>query len=212
MRLLPVALALSLASCGGGAPAGLPTELTVVVNAPFSAAPWVADAIERGTRLAAEEINADGGIETAGERYTLAVRTMDTGLSPQRAVENVRTAVADGVLAIVDEGTGVDASWEVARDADLPIGIVFQGGMGLVDHEARPNVFRIAPTDRGIAFRYAEYLVPKGLRIAFLHDDTGYGQEGAAALRRAFECCPEAVEEDLTIPADGDPAPHVLEA
>ena len=71
--------------------------------------------------------------------------------------------------------------------------ITYQGGAGLVDPETRPNVFRVAPTDRGISFRLAEYLVPKGLRIAIVTDDSGYGREGEAALAKAFGSNPEAV-------------------
>ena len=61
---------------------------------------------------------------------------------------------------------------------------------GLVDPDKRPNVFRIAPTDHGIAFRLAEYTIPKGLKIALLHDDTTYGQEGARTLDQAFSATP----------------------
>ena len=65
----------------------------------------------------------------------------------------MRRAIDDGAVAIVDEGTGVDATWQLAQRADVPIGIIYDGGTGLVDAETRPNVFRIAPTDHGIAFR-----------------------------------------------------------
>ena len=60
--------------------------------------------------------------------------------------------------AIVSDGTGIDAAWKIADRAHIPISIVFDGGTGLVDPAKRPNVFRIAPTDHGIAFRFAEYL------------------------------------------------------
>ena len=75
----------------------------------------------------------------------------------------------------------------------MPIGIVYEGATGLVDPKTRPNVFRIAPTDHGIAFRLAEYLVPKGLKVALLTDDSGYGEQGRAALDQAFGSNPEAV-------------------
>jgi ABC-type branched-subunit amino acid transport system substrate-binding protein len=125
----------------------------------------------------------------------------DNAPSPQRAVPNVRDAVRDDAVAIVDEGTGVDASWTLARDAKLPLAITYQGGAGLVDPETRPNVFRVAPTDRGISFRLAEYLVPKGLRIALITDDSGYGREGKAALDKAFGSNPEAVALRAEVPA-----------
>ena len=56
----------------------------------------------------------------------------------------------------------------------------------LVDAETRPNVFRIAPTDHGIAFRLAEYLIPKGLKIALLHDDSDYGDRRRDGAEAAF--------------------------
>ena len=65
----------------------------------------------------------------------------------------MRRAIADDALAIVTDGTGVDASWKLAKHAGIPIGIVYDGASGLVDPEKRPNVFRIAPTNHGLAFR-----------------------------------------------------------
>ena len=96
-------------------------------------------------------------------------------------------------------GTGVDASWRIAAGSGTAIGVVFEGGAGIIDPDARKNVFRIAPTDHGIAFRLAEYMVPKGYRIAFLHDDTSYGQQGAVAFQDAFGHTPNAVVSNIGV-------------
>jgi ABC-type branched-subunit amino acid transport system substrate-binding protein len=128
-------------------------------------------------------------------------------------LQNVRRAVDDGAVAIVDEGTGIDATWPVANRAGVPIGIVYQGGENLVDAATRPNVFRIAPSDHGLAFRLAEYIVPKGLKVALLHDDSGYGEEGIGALRKAFSRNRESVAAEIEVPAGAlDVAPQVLRA
>jgi branched-chain amino acid transport system substrate-binding protein len=212
--LAPLAVVLALAAgCGGGADADERERLLIVVNAPFSASPYVGDSIANGVRLGAATVNDRGGIDVGGTTYTLEVRLLDSARSPRRAVENVRRAVADGAVAIVDEGTGVDASWRAAARAGVPICIAYQGGTGLVDPDVRANVFRIAPTDRGIAFRLAEYLIPKGLKIALLVDDSGYGQEGGEALDKAFGENPEAVAARIRLPAGAlDVAPQVLRA
>jgi branched-chain amino acid transport system substrate-binding protein len=204
-------LLFTTASCGGGGDGSDSTEtLTIVVNAPFSRSTYIGDTIARGAELAA---NQAGVIETENGNYRLRVRRLDNALSPRRAVANVRRAVGDGAIAVVDEGTGVDAAWEIAERSDLPIGITYQGGRGLVDPEARPNVFRIAPTDRGISYRLAEYMIPKGLRVALMTDDSGYGQEGRAALARSFGSNPEAVAVRLQLPAAApDLSPQVLRA
>jgi branched-chain amino acid transport system substrate-binding protein len=203
---------LVVAGCGGSGSKGTKT-LVVVVNAPFSRTPFVGETIARGAGLAVDEINARGGISAGANRYRLKIKRLDNALSPVGAVRNVRRALDDDAVAIVDEGTGVDASWRIANRAHVPIGIVYQGGIGLVDPEERPNVFRIAPTDRGVAFRLAEYLIPKGLKIALLHDDTAYGQQGAEALARAFGSNPQSVPIELTLPGGAtDFAPQVLRA
>jgi ABC-type branched-subunit amino acid transport system substrate-binding protein len=211
-RLAVVALLVPLLAACGGSRHDTTKHLLVVVNAPFSRTPYLGRAIENGTRLAAAQVNA-AGIAVGDSHYSLTVRTMDNGLSPARAVANVRRAVADGAVAIVDEGTGVDASWRVAARRGVPICIVFAGGSSLVDAKTRPNVFRIAPTDHGIAFRLAEYLIPKRLKIGLLHDDSDYGSAGAKELERAFAGDRDAVAIDETLSADSlDLAPQVLRA
>ena len=182
------------------------------VNAPFSRTPYLGRAIENGARLAAREVNANG-IRVGGRTYNLKIETIDSGLSPARAVSNVRRAVGRHAVAIVDEGTGIDASWRSPAKSGVPIGVVFEGGNQVIDPVARPNVFRVAPTDHGIAFRLAEYLIPKGLHIALIHDDSEYGAAGEDALRSAFSRNESSIAGDYSVPADAlDVAPQVLRA
>ena len=212
-RLAPVLLVLLLAACGGDGESAERPRLLVVVNAPFSRTPYVGTTIDRGVSLAARDVNDRGGVAIEGTAYDLRVKRLDNALSPRRALQNVRRAVDDGAIAIVDEGTGIDATWEVARRGEVPIGIVYQGGEDLVDAATRPNVFRVAPTNHGLAFRLAEYLIPKRLKVALLHDDSDYGESGAASLRRAFSRNPEAVATEIAVPAGAlDVAPQVLRA
>ena len=215
MRLLILLLALLLlAGCGGSSKQSTDerSPLVVVVNAPFSRTPYLGRAIENGARLAAREVNANG-IRVGGTTYNLKIETMDSGLSPARAVSNVRSAVGRHAVAIVDEGTGIDASWRIAAKSGVPIGVVFEGGNQVIDPVARPNVFRVAPTDHGIAFRLAEYLIPKGLHIALIHDDSEYGAAGEEALHSAFSRNQSSIAGDYSVPADAlDVAPQVLRA
>jgi branched-chain amino acid transport system substrate-binding protein len=212
-RILVLAAAASvLAGCGSSrSPAG--GTLLIAVDAPFSTSSYIGKTIANGAQLAVDEINAQGGIVAGGRSFRLKVKRYDNAQSVRRGVANVRRALDDGAIAIVDDGTAVDASWQLARDAHVPIGITYGGGRGLVDEQARPNVFRIAPTDRGLSFRLAEYLIPKGLKIALLHDDTPYGQDGGDALDHAFSSNPESVATRLTLPAgDTDLSPQILRA
>jgi ABC-type branched-subunit amino acid transport system substrate-binding protein len=169
----------------------------------------VGETIADGAELAAQ--NAVVG--SNGVTYHFRIKRYDTGLSARTAVRNVRRAIAEGAVAIVDEGTGVDASWQIARDAGTPLAVTYQGGEGLIDPVKRPNVFRIAPTDHGMSYRLAEYLIPKKLKVALITDDSSYGQEGAKALDEAFSQNPKSVAVKLTVPADSpDLSPQVLRA
>lgn len=212
-RLLPLLILGVLATgCGGNGSNGSTKTLLIAVNAPFSRTPYVGLTIANGAELAATS-SSGIVINTKEGAFSFRIKRYDSGLSARRAVANVRRAIADGAIAIIDEGTGINASWRIANEADTPICIAFQGGKGLVDPDERPNVFRIAPTDHGVAFRLAEYLIPKERRIALIVDDSDYGQQGRKALDEAFESNPSSVAVRLTVPTRSpDLAPEILRA
>ena len=210
--LVLTALALALVAGCGGSDAEEGGQLLVVVDAPFSKTPALGETIARGAELAAAEINSSARVIVDGKAYDFEIRRLDNGQSARRSAENVRRAIDDGAIAVVTDGIGVDASWRDADRVDLPIAITYDGGEGLVNVDERPNVFRIAPRNRGISFRLAEYMIPKGLRIALLHDTSGYGREGDEALEAAFGSSPDSVAARLTLSGGGDVTPQVLAA
>ncbi len=202
----------ALAAACGGSGAKSKGTISIVVDAPFSRSPYIGDTVGNGVRLAADQLNAQG-ISAGGKAYRIRVVRLDNGLSPARAVTDTRQALRRDAVAIMTDGTGVDATWRLANQQHLPICITYQGGAGLVDPKIRPNVFRIAPTDHGLAFRLAEYVVPKGLKIAVLTDDSDYGQAGKAALAEAFRTVSKSVVTRITLPSSAsDLAPQVLQA
>jgi branched-chain amino acid transport system substrate-binding protein len=185
----------------------------IAVDVPLTGSPYVAETIKHGVELAADNVNGAGGVRIGSRSYRLVVKVYDNHLSARRAVENTRRALDAGAVAIVTDGTGVEATWQIAEREHVPICVTYDGGTGLVDEAKRPNVFRIAPTNHGIAFRYAEYLIPKKLKVGLLSDDSAYGRNGASDLARAFSENPEAVALKLTLPAgDSDLAPQILRA
>ncbi len=205
-------LALLAAGCGKS---GHQTSGNVVlaVDVPVTGSPYIAQTIKQGVELATSGINSGGGLIVGKDSYRVAVKVYDNHLSARTAVEDMRKALDAGAAGIITDGTGVDATWQIANQEHVPIGIVYDGGSGLVDAEQRPNVFRIAPTNHGIAFRYAEYLIPKHLKVGLLHDDSAYGQKGAADLGRAFSESPQSVAIRMTLPAgSSDLSAQILRA
>jgi branched-chain amino acid transport system substrate-binding protein len=203
-----------LAGCGGSSskPQGQTPKTrkaTIAVIAPFSRESYLGTTIANGASLGLRGVVVPVG----RDYYSFRIVRYDDAGSASRAVAATRRAIAAHALAIVTDGTGVDASWRLAKDAGIPIGIVYDGDSGLVDPASRPNVFRIAPTNHGLAFRLAEYLVPKKLKLAILTDDTGYGRAGREALDRAFAENRSSIVARIEIPSTAtDLAPQILEA
>ena len=210
--LLLACVALLAAGCGKSSRAS-GGKIVIAVDVPVTGSPYVAQTIRHGVALAANNLNSGGGIIVGTHTYRLAVKLYDNHLSARQAVEDTRRALDAGAVAIVTDGTGVDATWQLADRDHVPICITYDGGTGLADAAKRPNVFRIAPTNHGIAFRFAEYLIPKGLKVGLLHDDSAYGQEGAADIGRAFSGNPRSVAVRMTLPLGAtDLSPQILRA
>ena len=208
--LLLACVSLLAAGCGKSSRAS-GGKIVIAVDVPVTGSPYVAQTIRHGVALAANNLNSGGGIIVGTHTYRLAVKLYDNHLSARQAVEDTRRALDAGAVAIVTDGTGVDATWQLADRDHVPICITYDGGTGLVDAAKRPNVFRIAPTNHGIAFRFAEYLIPKGLKVGLLHDDSAYGQEGAADIGRAFSGNPRSVALRMTLPLGAtDLSPQIL--
>jgi branched-chain amino acid transport system substrate-binding protein len=212
--LLLAGLTLLAAGCGGSSGSGSDAgHLVIAVDVPVTGSPYVAQTIRQGVELAASSLNSGGGIRVGNKSYRLRVKLYDNHLSARQAVEDTRRALDAGAISIVTDGTGVDATWQLAEHDGVSICITYDGGTGLVDAESRLNVFRIAPTNHGIAFRYAEYLIPKKLKVALLSDDSAYGREGADDIGRSFAENPESVALKLTLPAgQSDVTPQILRA
>ena len=87
---------------------------------------------------------------------------------------------------------------------DVPLGITYQGGIGLVDPEARPNVFRIAPTDHGLAFRLAEYLIPKRREARAARPTTAATARRARTRSSRRSADQESVVARIDLPASRD--------
>jgi ABC-type branched-subunit amino acid transport system substrate-binding protein len=211
--LLLAGLALLAAGCGKGSSNDAAGQIVIAVDVPVTGSPYIAQTIRQGVELATSNLNGGGGVRVGSRSYLLKVKLYDNHLSARTAVENARRALAAHAVTIVSDGTGVDATWQLARRDGVSICITHDGGTGLVDAEARPNVFRIAPTNHGIAFRYAEYLIPKKLKVGLLSDDSAYGRAGASDIARAFSENPKSVALTLTLPAgQTDLTPQILRA
>lgn len=112
--------------------------------------------------------------------YRLEV--LDNAASPQVAAANARKAVADGAVALITDGTGALAVSQVTDPAALPVFVVFDGGGSFIDPKTHPTLFRLAPANRYLTRRLADYLSAKATSVAVLGDDSSYGRDGVEPL------------------------------
>jgi ABC-type branched-subunit amino acid transport system substrate-binding protein len=174
-------------------------DLRIVVSAPVSTSPWIAEFARRGADLATEELNADGGVDFGGRAHDVVVDVRDNAGSPQRVVSDARAAVDQGAAALVIDGVGAAAVADVTDPANLPVFVVFDGGESFIEAEVHRTLFRMAPADRPMAIRLADYLAASKPRIGMITDDSGFGRDGADALREAFERDRIEIVKDLTV-------------
>ncbi len=197
---LVVVLDLVLSACGGAAaPAG--PSVTIVINVPVGALPYVAKFSEQGAELAAGQINAAGGVKVGGKSYTIKLEVLDNQLSPSTSLDNVKRAAADNAVAVIDDGYTVDATYQAAAQAGLPILIDYDGNAALIDTDKRANVFRIAPPDDAVAAKLTGYVAGRNLKLALLHDDSEYGKDGSTQFRTALQQKSLTANPDLEIPS-----------
>ena len=210
------AAVLTAAAACGSSHASVPqggSVLLVRVSAPLSTSPWIATSEVDGARLAAQQVNARGGVLMNGKRYRLVVDAQDNAGSPQKAASVARGAVADHAAVLITDGTGAAAVADVTGPAHLPTFVVFDGGGSVIDPVKRPTLFRLAPADKHMTMRLADYLAGRHPKVALLADDSGYGSDGLSSLRAAFARDDIPVVAATTVPVTApDVSAQVLAA
>ncbi|MDT4978666.1 MAG: branched-chain amino acid transport system substrate-binding protein [Pseudonocardiales bacterium] len=178
LALSLVAVVLSATSCqqpSSTLPAG--DGPLVVISAPLTTDPWIGRFAERGAQVAVDQLRAAG----AGQRK-IRLQVLDNNASPSTAVANARTAVAEGAGALITDGTGALAVSRVTDPASLPVFVVYDGGASFVDARTHPTIFRLAPANRYMSRRLADYVAGKTSSVALFRDDSSYGRDGASQL------------------------------
>ncbi|MDQ1684770.1 MAG: branched-chain amino acid transport system substrate-binding protein [Frankiaceae bacterium] len=197
--------------CSDNGPSGGDVEF--VVSAPVSTSPWIARFERNGAELAAAQLNDHGGIKYSGKTHHVVVTVLDNAGSPQQVAAHARKAVADHAAAFIIDGVGAAAVADVTGPAGLPTFVVFDGGASIVDPDKRPTIYRLAPADRFMTMRLADYLAAKHPRIGILADDTSFGTDGEASLLTAFNRDDIDVATKSVVPTgSGDVTGQVLAA
>jgi ABC-type branched-subunit amino acid transport system substrate-binding protein len=197
--------------CSGSSASG--SDVEFVVSAPVSTSPWIARFERNGAELAAAQLNEHGGIKYGGSTHHVVVTVLDNAGSPQQVTAHARKAVADHAAALIIDGVGATAVADVTGPAGLPTFVVFDGGASITDPEKRPTIYRLAPADKFMTLRLADYLAAKHPQIGIIADDTSFGTDGSTSLAGAFARDEIKVRTKSVVPAgSGDVTGQVLAA
>jgi branched-chain amino acid transport system substrate-binding protein len=174
-----------LAACDQG-PQPTPTFTgTIKVGV---AAPYTGDTadggiqIMQGAQLAADEVNAAGGV--LGKKIEIV--PADDSADPKKATDVANSLVSQGIVAVVghkDSGVSIPAS-AIYHTAGI-VQVTPTSSNPALTSQGFDTVFRVCPVDTTQGPLLAEFMIQKlGLtKIAVIYANTAYGQ----GLRSEFE-------------------------
>jgi branched-chain amino acid transport system substrate-binding protein len=186
-----VLLATVCGSGGGPAMAAGGEAIRIGVYGPFTGGSSpMGLSMRDGVRLAADEINARGGV--LGRKIELVER--DDQATNERGAQVMQELVSNqkviAVLGPINTGVAL-ASYKYPMQAKVPLLINVSAGAPVNElFKENPDnyVFRIAASDNIQAeMIVGEAVAKRGLKkVAFLCDDTNYGQNGCAKMTTAI--------------------------
>ena len=140
--------------------------------------------IKRGTEMAIEQANANGGYR--GKPFEMVARN-DSGLWGASANEIVTFTYDDKVWALIGtvDGANTHIAIRVALRTDLPMMNIADLDPTLMETRI-PWVFRVVPDDRQMAYTIIYYVYKQlGLeKVAILRANNRYGRFGVAQFRK----------------------------
>lgn len=139
-----------------------------------------------GFRLAAEEINAGGGMTVAGRKYNVELKVYDTRGNPSDgAAAMQRLANVDKVPVVLGElSSGVAAAIApIAQDYSLPFILTVPTGPNLTE-QGNPYVFRVNANNHQLNLALADFLGKQGWSpISFIAWNNDAGRGGVAGIK-----------------------------
>jgi branched-chain amino acid transport system substrate-binding protein len=144
---------------------------------------WFGEQLQRGTELAAADLNVAGGV--LGQQVQLI--TADDFCDPEQAVAAARKLVSEGVIFVVGHycsGASIPAS-EIYQAAGV-LQISPASTNPMLTELGRANVFRVVNRDDANGIVVGNYLADHwpDKKIAILHDDTTYGKGVAEEVKK----------------------------
>ena len=146
-------------------------------------------AIMRGTALAVDHINAEGGVH--GRKLELVTR--DSAAKPEQAITVARELIdREEVYALIGkfDSSSAKALNPVIHEGGVPMMLSIAAATKNIEYERDPNfMFRTSGADHFIAQFLVDFAVREygAEKIAIGYEDTGYGFGGRDDITKALE-------------------------
>jgi branched-chain amino acid transport system substrate-binding protein len=177
----------ALAAAAASARAQAATPVVLAIDAEFGQPTSTsAQAIQRGAQIAADEVNAAGGV--LGR--SLAIEIRDNRGVPTRAIQNVRELAANPDVVAVMTGKFSPAVIEcvpLVQELRLPLLAAWSAADGITEMRQRPSwVFRLSLRDEWAIAAMVEHALRrlKSQRLAMLLPNSAWGRSSLAAAER----------------------------
>lgn len=153
------------------------------LTGPFT--PWGVH-VRDGMLLAAEEINAEGGVDGR----TIEIVVSDDQSNPEEGVTALERLIEqDGVVAvggIISSGVGAQTA-QLAEQLSMPLFLVKSGSQAILTQDSRFTFRTCLPAAPMVAGPIAQYAQSEGLtRLGGIIADYAWGQAIRAAMENAF--------------------------
>jgi branched-chain amino acid transport system substrate-binding protein len=148
-----------------------------------------------GFKLAAEELNAAGGITVGGRKYQVELKVYDTRANPSEGASAMqRLATVDKVPVVLGElSSGVAAAIApIAQDYALPLILTVPTGPNLTE-QSNPFLFRVNANNLQLNQALADFVSKQGWSpISFIAWNNDAGRGGVTGIK---ELMPAATKD-----------------
>jgi branched-chain amino acid transport system substrate-binding protein len=199
-----VLLASALLASSQADPSSLPPIRIGAVFPLTGSAASLAQQTERGVQIAADLVNADGGVN--GRRIELDVRDLERSEDARAVMASLRAAGASAVIGAYSSDLSIAAS-AAANEA----GLVYWEAGAVADRltgRGLPLVFRVGASGSNLGDNSAQFAVAElaprldrrasGLRVAIVAADDEYARSVTDAARSTLRSAGAPIVADLT--------------
>jgi branched-chain amino acid transport system substrate-binding protein len=172
------------AGTGGEAPTGDPIVIGTLTSLTGPFTPWGVQ-VRDGMQLAADEINAAGGV---GGR-PIQIELLDDESNPEAGTSGIERLIESGAVAvggIISSDVGL-ATARVAEELETPLFLVKAGSEAILTRDSRYTFRTCIPSAPMVAAPIAQYVQEQGLtKVGAIVADYAWGQAIRAAMEAAF--------------------------